>query len=97
MQDDIMYDVVLVENGRIEIVTLWKRIELERCLRLAIREGARYKSPAGVMQSGMGYIGLEVIERILEIRTPQFLFINGRKIKQKDKVIVARIFEAKKL
>lgn len=89
----VTYDVALVENGKITWVSWWRDVEPIRGMRLADREGKSHGCESGLVKSGSLRAGQKVKIVESEITIPQYMDIDGRKIRQKDKIMQVRLLE----
>lgn len=82
MDDKTVYDVIVVENDRIVSVTVWKRVELRRAIRLALREAPKYEAGTndrvGLMRSNTGYLNCKVKGSVKDFEFVDYVNIQGR-------------------
>lgn len=91
MSDEKMYDVVAVEGGKVVSITVWKRVELSRAIRLSRRTPSDEVCAYGLMESGSGYLNRKVTGSEREFEFEEFLNITGKKVRKgvrKEKVVI---------
>lgn len=93
MTDELLYDIVAVENGKIVSITVWKRVELPRAIRLCRRQEDDEICKHGLMLNGTSYLNRPVKEEMKEFEFKDFMDIQGRKVLRGNKKEIVRIFE----
>lgn len=89
----VTYDVALVEDGIIVWVSWWKDVDPVRGMRLVEREEERNKCQAGLVKSGTARAGQKVKIVESDLSVPQYINVDNRKIRQKDKIVQVRLLE----
>jgi hypothetical protein len=86
-----LYDVVVVEDGKVVCVTYWTRCDIERAQRLAIREQQSFKSVVGICFTGTLHVGSRVTVERKELTLNLDMKLDGRAVINKKKLSITLV------